>query len=52
MSRQTLRQRQALRSAQPPVIPARYQHREVSGWAVLGVVALLLSVGFIAGAVA
>lgn len=50
MSRQNVRQREALRSHRPPAIPPHYQHREVSGWTVLGVVALLFAVGFIAGA--
>lgn len=52
MSRQTVHQRQVLQAHRAPVIPPHYRHHDVSCWAVLGVVVLLLAVGFIAGVAA
>lgn len=52
MSRQTVRQRLALQSAQPPVIPAHYHHTRLSGWVVPAVVVGLILVGVLSGAVA
>ncbi|MDP3859879.1 MAG: hypothetical protein Q8Q73_19130 [Stagnimonas sp.] len=49
MSRQTVRQRLALQSAKPPVIPQHYQHTEIKPLTLFAVIALLVLVGFVAG---